>query len=298
MSLATKAVLAELHISQWYNRVTDQRAKAEYAEAHGIDNRDDQYIKRPLPKSAFKRVESAINRIRNYHNAVTLPWGAAGMRLLPSKDIFRYVQHMNELKGALETEVSELADRMEDWKNVAKETRKDTYDPDDYPESDAFRNAFVITTGFFDLPVGDFRVEVASEEADEVRKALEENFNKSLAHLHDEFRGRLVQRLEHLAASQTAKLFRSESHTNTGELIQLIRDMGFAEAPSLKKAVARTQELLDAFSPVVLRNDPDARLLLHDNVNRLLDELKSTTKSEESSETTLPSSDSTVDSPV
>lgn len=298
MSLATKAVLAELHISQWYNRVTDQRAKAEYAERHQIDNRDDQYIKRPLPKSAFKRIESAINRIRNYHNAVTLPWGAAGMRLLPSKDVFRYVQHMAELKNALETEVTNLAEKMEDWKNVAKETRKDTYDPDDYPNADDFIGAFRVTTGFFDLPVGDFRVEVAAEEAEEVRKALMAHYDESLSRLANELSERLLAKLEHLAASQTAKLFRTEAHENLTEHIGLIRDMGLANHVSMRTAIERSEELLAAFPIIVLRHDPTARLTLQDNVNRIIDELKSKTQGATGGETALRSSDSTVDSPV
>lgn len=298
MSLATKAVLAELHISQWYNRVNDLRAKADVAEKHGIDNRDDLYIKRPIPKSAFKRIESAISRIRNYHAMMTLPWGAGGMRMLPSKDVFRYSQHMAELKGALEQEVQELALRMEDWKDVARETRKDTFNAEDYPSPEVFRESFRVQTGFFELPVGDFRVLAGVEETEEVRKQLTEHYENSLRNLNENLFNALMDKLQKMSDSMTSKIFRKECFINVGEHIELVRSLGLENTPLMKKAIADAELLTTSNQIIVLQNDPDARLMLHNATERTISELKAKAKSQESSEASVRSDNVTVDTPV
>jgi len=298
MSLATKAVLAELHISAWYNRVSDLQAKAEIAEKHGIDNRDDQYIKRPLPKSAMKPIESLILKIRNYHNSMTYPWGAGGMRMLLSKNIFKYTQHMQDLKGALEVEVNALAEKLPDWKEVARAARKDTFREEDYPTPEVFRESFVVSTGFFELPTGDVRVVSGLEDAENVRAEISRHYENSLHAFGRELQERLIEMLNRLAISMTGKIFRKEAYHNLNEFLSEVELVGMSQHPLLKKGVLDARMLIDSNDILLLTNDPSARIMLSDTTKRVINELKSTKKGETGSTPHVQSLSVAVDSPV
>ena len=168
---AKKAMLVELTIRQWSARKHDRSATNAVAATYNAASattagRYDKYL---ISKAAIEKIATRANAIRAYHYRNTLPWGTKGQHLLPAKHFMEYRRSLQHLKGEFNNEVQAFLDRYDYYVDEARQRLGALYDPADYPPVSEVAKRYSIDLEILPVPdSGDFRVDVANEERQEL----------------------------------------------------------------------------------------------------------------------------------
>lgn len=275
---AKPAMLVNLSISQWYNKITDQKVINELAEKYGQESTtDDTYSKSLLPKEAMAGIQKAIGRMRTAHYQMTLPWEDGGLRILPSKMYFEYVARMGKLRDAFIAEVNAFVKKYYSYKEQARGKKGPLFNETDYPPDSAIANFFAVRISFLPLPAsGDFRLDL-----DETTVAeIEADAKNSLATGLEESRKFLYKRFETLLdaycnTTSEGKKRRAESTiVNLYEFVETIPLLNVTNDESLDHLAHRVSTNLCQFSADTLKRDKESRQFAHKFATELLNELK------------------------
>lgn len=172
MSLSQQAMLANLNISQWTARKYDKIATGDVETKHGAKDAG-RFNKLLIDKAALEPIAQLVGKLRAQHYNMTLPWGDNGDRLLPSKLYLQYTQQMRGLHSQFD---SAVADFVREYPNLVQTARRrlgTLYDPTDYPSPSEIAGRFSMSMSFTPVPdAKDFRVEVAAEDAEQIRSDI------------------------------------------------------------------------------------------------------------------------------
>lgn len=169
-----RAMLVELTIRQWTARKHDKSVSREVDQTHSAKN-GGRYNKQLISKAALSAIATKAGAIRDYHYEMTLPWGNNGQRLLPASLFIRYrnaiTAHKREYLALVDAFVArypaEVAEARRDLGTLFKE--------DEYPSAVNVARSFGIELDILPVPTfGDFRVEVADMERDEIQEQIKE----------------------------------------------------------------------------------------------------------------------------
>ena len=114
-SISSASMLVELSIGTWTGRKLDKRAPQDVTSqanaAKGVANVN----KKLLGDCAeLDAVQKFTANARNVHYACTMPWSDTGLRLLPTKQYFKYHSEMTALQNEFERLVQVFLDAY-DW---------------------------------------------------------------------------------------------------------------------------------------------------------------------------------------
>lgn len=180
MSLKESALLVNFKRRTWSNRVTDRNARAVVGDTLGVSVKDDIYTKTILPRGAMKRVFNASHAAYNYHIRQTLPWLDGGIRMIPTTEYFNYIEGMNELRDALQAEVTAVCNRLPDLIEEAKQAHGVLFDPAVVPSCEELLDAYRIDIAFLPIPDrSDFRL--SPDLSDELATELERQYDEQQA---------------------------------------------------------------------------------------------------------------------
>ncbi len=273
-----QAMLVRLGISQWYNKATDKNVAKEISDKYGAESTtDDHYIKALLPKAAMKDIQTTIGRMRVAHYRMTQPWQDGGLRILPSKMYFQYVQQMGQLKGQFELQVDSFIKNFRAFKEQAKVTKGGLYNEEDYPTETALRNLFEVRTSFFPLPdSGDFRLDLDEETIARIKSDADSDVRKSLQAANTFLRERLTTLLEtyYQAAANPKKKFHDTTVVNLYDFAEMLPAMNISNDAILNHIATRVTDELCPYSADALRSNTDARTSAAQTALEILHELK------------------------
>lgn len=280
--LASRAMLAGLHISTWGNRKFDRRVSEDVETQHEAEKGVGSYNKRLLAKEALKEIGGAVAEARDLFYKSTLPWTDAGLRILPSAMYFALVADMRKCKARFERGVDAL---VTDYAQHVAEARKrlgKLFSETDYPPVPKLRSRYSFEIAFSPLPAGaDFRADLPAEVIADIRQDIESRTARAFEDAVTDLWTRLYEGVEHVRdrlkafhVDEEGKVhhpFRDGMFLHLRELCEMLPRLNVTGDAKLEAMRLRLVESLAsaALDPQELRYNPierDAALKAADDI--------------------------------
>jgi len=237
-TIAERAILVNLKIGMYSGIVSDDEVSRRVAEeAHaraGIGT----YRKVVVPKVALAPVRTRRNIARSYHQAVTLPWGDGGDRLLPTTMYFEYAQTQHANERAFLAAAKRFCEGWDGYVGEARNLLGRLWRAEDYPTAEQVAQRFYFHTTVLPIPsVSDFRVDLGKEEVTRVKGAIEaamqERFEGATRDLWVRLHGAVAQIAKRLSEEDTR--IRESLFVNLRELTGLLTKLNFTGDTKLEE---------------------------------------------------------------
>lgn len=254
-SISEKGILVNLKISQWTARKYDKKVSRQIEQEHNAFNAGN-FNKILIAENELRKVSNVANKARDFLYENTLPWGDNGDRLLPSTNLFEFVNQFNDLKRKFDNTVEKFILEYPSLKNEAQIRLNGMFQENDYPSVDAIRQKFDMKFGVMAIPkIADFRLDADAEEVENLKTQIESEMNNRIlqgtkniwARIKDAV-GRMVERL-----SVKDAVFRNSLIENIQELIDLLPRLNFAQDRDINDVIENMKTLV--VKPDQLRND-------------------------------------------
>ncbi|GIV03821.1 MAG: hypothetical protein KatS3mg015_2651 [Fimbriimonadales bacterium] len=262
MPINERALLVKLSVSQWYNRVIDRKVTDEVAQRYEVTEQEDRYVKTLLPRVAVRNIQRAINDLRTFHYANTLPWQDDSVRILSSSNFFQYQQGIAARRAKLEEAVDEFVKNYPKWLDYARKTKKGLFDETQYPTASGIRDHYKVSITFLPFPnVADFRVDIDGNELERIKRQTEQALSDALASANQHLIDRLYERvyLLYSALNDPEKIFRDNTVNSIVETADLVERLNVTNDTRVASAVAAARAALQDVHPDMLRSNPDFR---------------------------------------
>lgn len=269
-----RAMLVELTIRQWTARKHDKRVSAEVDQGHGAKG-GGRYNKQLIAKDALEPIARKAGIIREFHYARTLPWGNNGQRLLPARLFLEYrtelVKHRDEFNALVNAFMATYPQLVAD----ARVRLGTLYNPTEYPPETEVRASFGVEFDMFPVPTaGDFRVDVANEEREEITAQIEAATRERQAGATKACYVRVrdvLQRMKQQCIAGKTRITESLVQ-DARDLTAMLDDLNIAGDPELTRLRKEIEEDL-LVDTTLLRADPIARKVVGDRASELLDSI-------------------------
>jgi uncharacterized protein DUF3150 len=269
-SLADRALLVNLSISQWSAAKSDKKVNHEVATAHGNALEMGNYRKSLLAKEALKAVKEITARAREEHYRVTLPWRDTGDRVLSSAGYFAYAATMRRIQTEWETAVDLFCANYPQLVEEARAKLNGLFNSADYPDAAEMRGKFSFKFEVLPLPAADdFRVNLGEAEVSRIREQIGRDsaaqVNRAMADVWQRMRDVIAAMSTRLKVftktpdGSTAHPFRDTLVTNISDLLQVIPILNLTGDPNVTQFAAEMRDSLTKFTPDQLRNAEYAR---------------------------------------
>lgn len=248
-SLASKALLVNLTISQWSGRKQDAEATRSVSQSFSTNGSTGAYHKKLLPDSSqFEKVTSLASQIRKYFHEQTLPWLGDGTRIISSMNYIEFTNGLGKLKTEFDHAVNDFVSAYPSLSSLAASSLGALYKPSEYPTQDEMRLKFGIKTVYLPMPdASDFRTQVTESERAE--------FEKMLSDVEASAKRDCIERLSEVVKKAKQKLsdpnaiFRDSLVENITDLCDLLPRLNITEDAEIAKTIEDLKALdLDAGS--------------------------------------------------
>lgn len=244
MSIASSAVIVEMHISVWTANKLDRETTDDVTLTNHAA-RDAGKFSKNLMAGTSKRKEIAnyAQGCRNWHLTRTLPWADRGQRLLPTSLFMDYKTEVNARRSTFNYMVEEFGKVYPSLVAQAPNTMGTLFNPDDYPSVDEVLSKFSFQLTFSPVPeAGDFRLDVSSQDLRELQQQYEESFDARLADAvrapWQQLHTMLTDMADKLTeeAGGAKKRWYNSFVTNAQELCQMLTHLNVTKDPKLEQA--------------------------------------------------------------
>lgn len=260
--LQTKAMLAQLSISQWTGRKADKKVTTEVEQKHGAHDAG-KFNKILVAKELLAPIAKIVSRARDYHYNYTLSWSDSGPRILPSMLFAEYTTTFRGLKSEFEKAVNTMVSQYPIEVHAARVRLGSMYEPDDYPDPADMRMKFAIKTEFMPVPDGnDFRVSVGEADRELLAQSVRESVSTRLAAAVTATYSRIrdvVSKIEERLSVPDA-IFKDSLITNAIELCQVLDGLNITDDPVITDICQDIRDHL-LMPPSMLRTSPATRSL-------------------------------------
>ena len=267
-SIASSALLVELSIRTWTGRKLDKKASDEVTTTHKANKGVANVNKKILGDCAeLDAVLKFAANARNAHYAHTLPWSDTGIRLVTTKNYFKYNQAMTDLQNEFSTLVERFLQAYA-WEVSAAQVRLgDLFNSGDYPTTDSLRSRFSFGINFMPVPeAGDFRLDIGNEAQKQLTEHYANYYNQQLTtamnNIWERAKDALTKMSERLdyADNQTKKIFRDSLVDNVLEVVDLMDSCNVTGDTHMSAIKTRLRDALSGVTPEALRSDEHYRL--------------------------------------
>jgi len=282
--LAAKAVLSNVHITQWAGRRFDREITDEVNREHDAADDAGRYNKLLVDKKALFQIQRIVTEARVYHIKMTQPWSDSGPRILPAKLYLDYTKRMDELKIEFKREVDNFLDIYPSLIAKRQKELNGWFREADYPTPAKLATMFSFDVQIYPCPdADDFRVDLAKEHEDDVRRAIERAMKASLDEaMREPVRriiatvGRMAERLNaYKPASNGGKaegIFRDTLVDNVRELAGLLPAFNLRDDPALSSLASRIERDLTVEDASTLRDNDQVRKAVAKSAEEILAE--------------------------
>lgn len=276
--LSKKAMLVTLNISVWTARKLDKKVTKEVAQKHGNDEKLGRYNKNLLASDDIESIQKVATESRQFHYDNTLPWQDKGGRILPSANYMQYSERLREFKAEFERRVQAFVEKYPGLVIEAKDALNGLYNANDYPSPVNIASLFNFEVEVSPLPsASDFRVELREDEADEIRKDIEQKCEGRAKAAMDDLFHRLHDAVSHMherLADEKAS-FHNSLVDNIRELVDILPRLNVTADPALTKLVEDAKGSLCVYDPETLRKDKGHRATVACAAKAMIDKLNS-----------------------
>jgi len=285
MSISSSAMLVELNLSVWTAAKLDKSETARVVNQNNAASNAAQVRKNLLAgTSQRKDIADYAAGCRSWHNTRTLPWADKGQRLLPTSMFLDYKTDLTMRKNTFARMVDDFLYNYPAIVQTAHNYMGGLFDPNDYPSVDEVRGKFGFRVVFSPVPEsGDFRLDVAQRDLQDIKEEYEENFKGRLADAMREPWERLHKELSHISErlaepeidgddveNKRAKPYHASLITNAQNLCSLLTHLNVTRDPDLEQARRQLEKALVGADIEVLRKSPTDRADVKSKVDEIL----------------------------
>jgi len=262
--LSERAMLTHIRVSYWSGAKKNKKVTREVVIAKNATNDVGHWIDKLIPQTELKPVAELRTRIRYTWTNLTLPWMDGGVRILPSKMFMEYREKMNSVVNDYNKAVEAFLKR---FPTIIENRKKDFgslwKDYEGYiPSVSELRDKFAVHQDIYPMPdVNDFRVDVGSEEAEEIKAKVEASINaatqKAMSDLWNQLAD-LIGKVEKTLSDPKA-IFRDSLITNLADFCKLVPKMDFIGDDNLDKIRTEVIAKLANLKPIDLRESKSDR---------------------------------------
>lgn len=218
----------------------------------------------------------------NFVQRVTYPWdGEWGY--LPAVRIPQVMSEINQRKAKTMELLENFIAVMPSAISNEAFVQGDMFNKDDYPSPDIVRSQFSVTVQTMDIPVGDYRVTIANDLADDLKRNFEQQTRDIIADINAKQNEQLVKVLQsfsHCCDSETViedgevKVKRRKMYESTLsealELCNTFADFNLTKDSKLEEARRDLLKILDGVTIDQLRNSDTKRTVVKEGVDDIL----------------------------
>jgi hypothetical protein len=254
MSIASSSILVELNISVWTANKLDKRITNDVLVSNGALTADAGQFRKNLMSGTTLRKEIAdfAASCRLWHNTTTLPWADRGARLLPTSLFLDYKTEANRRMVQFNHMVEHFIREYPQLQAQAQQHMGALYNAEDYPSVHEVVSKFGFKMVFTPLPeAGDFRLDVANEDLEELRKQYDTNINSRLTEAMqsqwDKLHDMLVRMSEKLVDPEDEdtgpkRRWHDTFISNAHEMCQMLGHLNVTKDPKLEEARRKLEQ--------------------------------------------------------
>lgn len=261
-SIHDKAMLVDLHISQWTARRYDKKVSKQATDSNNATQDAGRFNKALLSRKALRRITSAVSDLRTYHSERTLPWGKSGSRLLPATEYFAYMEGINTRKAEFEDAVTEFVNNYPAYIADAKLQLNNMFNADDYPEIGDIHSKYRMDVSVSPVPKAtDFRIDLGDAEVNRLREDMRKRAEAAQQQATSDLWNRLHEVVQNMATrlANEDSTFRNSLIENIRIVVGLLPGLNITDDPALENVRSEVEASLCSLSPEALRTSPDKR---------------------------------------
>lgn len=270
-TLATRAMVVSLSISQWSGRRLDREITDEVNSQHNAAADAGRYNKLLLPKEALEPIVKVVSETRTDFLKRTLPWIDNGGRIMAADAYLAHMAWIRAQRSKFETAVDEFIRDYPGHVLAARARLNGMFKDEDYPTAEQLRMKFALECSVLPVPTSDdFRVTMSEAQAAHIRADIERQVSEATTlAVKDVYRrvadvsGRMVERLN--AYKPAAKkgdrsegVFRDSLVENVRDLIAILPALNITGDPALTSMAEKLAPLAE-WDASVLREDEGKR---------------------------------------
>jgi hypothetical protein len=282
-SLATSGILLRAKVKVWTATKQDRDISDEVTSNKKAARNAGRYTKQLFADVQELRV--LLNDRQTWYNfiqRVTYPWdGEWGY--LPTSRIPQVMAEINQRKAKSMELLENFINAMPAAVSNEAFVQGDMFNRDDYPTPDEVRSKFRIIVQTMNIPEGDYRVTIADDLADDLKRNFEAQTRDIIKDIHDKQNDQLVKVLQsfsHCCDSETVmedgevkvkrrKMYES-TLTDALELCDTFADFNLNNDPRLEEARRDLLRVLDGVTIDQLRNNDTKRIVVKEGVDDIL----------------------------
>jgi hypothetical protein len=282
MSITSSAVLVEMNISVWTaNKLDKDATNKVVTDAAAVANAAQVRKNLMAGTTMRKSISDYAAGCRLWHNTRSVPWSDKGSRLLPTSLFLDYKAEANVRRDTFNRMVDDFMQAYPALVQTAQNYLGSLANLDDYPSEDEVREKFGFRLVFSPVPEsGDFRLDVATQELDDLRQQYDAAFNTRLADAMRE----PWERLHKLLSAMSEKLTDTEQSgddepkkryhdtliTNAQGLCSMLTHLNVTKDPKLEEARRQLELVMVGADIDQIKESPEVRKGMKDKLDAIL----------------------------
>jgi hypothetical protein len=277
-TLASRAMIVSVTISQWSGRRLDRQVTQELNDSHNAASDASRVNKLLVSKEALAGIQTLVSETRNGFYERTLPWLNDGGRIISADGYLPFTAWMRVQSAKFQREVDKLVNHFDQHVTDAQKRMGKLFKAADYPTSNEIREKFGIVYSVLPVPSSaDFRVDMSEAHAALIRADIEEQLQKATENaVRDVYQRiatlteRMVDRLNSFTPGERTGGFRSSLVENIADLISVMPSLNIVGSPELD-ALGRRLKALTKYDAAALKEDAAIRKDTAAEAQRILD---------------------------
>lgn len=281
MSITSSAVLVEMNISVWTANKIDRNETDKVIAGNSAVKNAAQVRKNLMAGTSLRKdISDYAAGCRMWHNTRTLPWTDKGMRLMPTSLFMDYKQEANVRRDTFNKMVDNFITAYPSLVQTAQNYLGGLFKAEDYPDIDEVRSKFGFRLVFSPVPeAGDFRLDVAAQDLQDLRTQYEESFNDRLADAMREPWERLHKLLTETSKKLTDKANEDEQKktryhdtliTNATSLCSMLTHLNITKDPKLEEARRQLEQTMIGADIDAIKESAEVRASMKNKVDAIL----------------------------
>jgi len=282
-SLATSGILLRAKVKVWTATKQDKEISEEVTTNKKAARNAGKYTKQLFADVPELRV--LLNERQAWYNfvqRVTYPWdGEWGY--LPTPRIAPVMGEIQDRKARSEELLEKFITVMPSAISNEAFVQGDMFNKDDYPTPDEVRSRFKVIIQTMNIPEGDYRVTIANDLADDLKRNFEQQTRDILDEINAKQNEQLIKVLQsfsHCCDSETVmedgeikvkkrRMYES-TLTEALELCNTFSQFNLSNDPKLEEARRELLKVLDGVTIDQLRNSDTKRIVVKEGVDDIL----------------------------